>query len=103
MTATTYEPTPMARLDALQVIAPEGAGTTWFHFRCYDAVHDIVNRVVYIAQDDWLPEPGEPDPIQDEWPKVVSLVESLGYRIGHEPYHDEVEDIWLWVIPFNLN
>lgn len=96
----------MARLDALQAIAPDGAGTTWFHFRCYDAVHDSVNRVLYIAQDDWLPQPGETDPIQDEWQEVLAVAGRLGLpdsAVIDEPLFDRVTGIWVWVVPFNLN
>lgn len=105
MTPATYEPTPIARLDALQTIAPDGAGTTWFHFRCFDAVHDSVNRVLYVAQDDWLPEPfsGEPDPIQDEWKEVLAVAERYGLpatAVIDEPAFDRETGVWVWVVEF---
>ena len=106
MTPATYKPTPTARLDALRAVGADG---DWYHFNAYDAISDGVNRVLYVAQDDWLPEPfsGETDPVQDEWKDVFAVAEKLGVPdkaiAVAEPAFDQVTGIWVWVIPFNLN
>lgn len=104
MTPVTYKPTPRARLQALRAI---GANGDSYHFTAYDAIWDGVNRVLYIAQDDWLPEPfsGEADPIEDEWKDVLAVADRLGTSDASwpEPAYDHETGIWVWVVPFNLN
>jgi hypothetical protein len=96
----------MARLDALRDLAPQGPETAWLHFDYFDIVLDTANRVVYIAQDDWLPTPGEPDPIPGEWREVLATARGLGMPEGcHmvEPAYDTVTGVYIWRIPLNLN
>ncbi|MCW2929274.1 MAG: hypothetical protein JWM19_236, partial [Actinomycetia bacterium] len=93
----------MWRLDALRDMAREGADTSWLHFEYFDLV--ATPEGIWVAQDDWFPMEGEPDPLPDEWREVLAAIRDLGVpeeAIG-EPAYDTVTDVWLWRIPLNLN
>lgn len=78
--------------------ALEAAGA-WGHiytFLAYDVV--IGARMAWIAQDDWLPEPGDYDFVADEWPKVVSLISQYVPDDLGEPWYDRVNGVWVWSI-----
>lgn len=64
---------------------------------CYDVA--VGADRVFIAQDDWLPEPGACDPVAAEWSQVLDLIGSFTPEQFPEPSFDHVTNTFLWTIP----
>lgn len=74
-----------------------GANGSWHSFTHYDVVIGPTGRV-WIAQDDWLPEPGGYDPVAEEWHYVAALISRFAPDDIGEPWYDRAAGVWIWVI-----
>lgn len=81
------------RWQALEAAEAKG---DWFGFSHYDVM--VGPEWAWIAQDDWLPEPGGYDPVADEWREVLSLTSRYGLDDLGEPFYDSVTGVWVWVV-----
>jgi hypothetical protein len=101
MSAATYTPTPTGRLQALKAIDPRAAN--WRQLRSYTVARNGHGKILYIAGDNWLPDPGETDPIQDEWKEVLAVAERYGMpdtTVIDEPVFDHETSVWVWIVEF---
>jgi hypothetical protein len=91
--ATAAVGRPLRRLEALSALGACGERYTWRHFDLLVTLGGL-----WIAQDDWLPELGEADPIPAEWRGVLTLCRELGYHDLGEPMYDSSTGTWIWSV-----
>lgn len=87
-----------ARRQRHQALTSAAALGQWHHYQHYDMVTGTA--WAWIAQDDWLPRPGEFDSLAAEWPQVVAKARQHGFvNFNKQPTYDPVTGTWMWTIP----
>lgn len=81
------------RREVLYALGAQGQHYVWPHFTLM-----VTWGGLWVAQDDYFPPEGEPDPIPAEWREVLELCRQFGYWNLGEPLLEPTADVFVWTV-----